>query len=135
MFRQLTNGEIETRWAEIAPRLQAAVDYGHGDFTIDDIYRDIMAKEAQVWVLENMTGALHSLCLTQIINYDRQRACAIVLAEGSIDSRWAPAIDTIGRWAKANGCIRLEARARHGWLKKIDAFGFKHLETTIYKLL
>lgn len=135
MLRQLTIQETLDRWEEFTPRLNSAIEYSHGDFDLEDVRRDIQSGEMQVWALESMTGGLHSICTTQIVNYDRQRVCTVVLAEGGIDSRWAPAIEIIGRWAKEKNCVRLDAHARRGWLRAADNFGFKHLYTVIYKEL
>jgi hypothetical protein len=135
MLRLLAVEEVMSRWAELTPMLNAAIEYSHGDFLLEDVQRDLIAGTMQLWALENITGSLHSICTTQIIDYDRQRACSIVTATGGIDTRWASAITVIGKWAKARNCVRLEAHARRGWLRRADTFGFKHLDTTIYKEL
>lgn len=133
MFRQLTVQEAIARWEELAPRLDKAIEYSHGDFNLSDVCEGVMQGKMQLWVLESITGKLHSICATELIDYARRRACSIVLAEGQTDFRWGAALEIIARWARAESCTRIEAHARKGWTKKADKFGFKHLDTAIYK--
>jgi hypothetical protein len=135
MIRQLTVEEISARWAELAPRVQRAIVRGNGEYDIEDIYRDLVSEDIRFWVLEGITGKLSSICVTQVIRFDRISVCSIIIAEGHTDSRWLPAIERIGSWAKAQGCSRLEARARPGWKRSAAVFGFKYLHTTIAKQL
>ena len=135
MVRLLSVQEALSRWEEIVPRLERVLAKNHGEYALAHVQTNLTKGIMQLWVLEGVTGNLHSICVTELVDYNQFRACNIMMAEGSLDSRWAPAIEYIGRLAKEQGCVRLEALARPGWLKKAKQFGFGLLYMKIYKAL
>jgi hypothetical protein len=135
MFRPIPSDEVASMWTELRPRLLRAMKYAHGEYDITDIYEAITRQRMHLWALEDIKGDLHSLCVTELIDYERIKSCCVVIAEGKIDPRWGPAIEYLGRWARRMGCSRLEAIGRFGWVKKANMYGFKLLNVKLAKQL
>lgn len=125
---------IDKFWRFIEPRLSTTIeDYGHGEFSIEDIYRDLLAGKLQLWIVVR-EGRPHGYCVTRIVDYDKLRVCRTVLLVGDNFDDWFPALEArVSLWARSLGCTRLEASGRRGWARKLKAWNFAYV--TMHKEL
>jgi hypothetical protein len=135
MFRQILPQEVLACWDMLAVRLEKAIQYTGEDYTLEDALEFLREAMWQLWALENINGDLHSLCITRLMQYERVSVLYVVIAEGQIDTRWAPAIEVLSSYAKTQGCKRLEAWGRRGWEKAAKPFGFEVTHIVLAKQL
>ena|SRR5690606_217930 len=61
-----------------------------------------------------------AVCVTHFSTYPTRRVCGLLLVAGQDRESWLHFQETIGRWAKENGCAELVGYARKGWLRVLD---------------
>lgn len=105
--------------------LQKAIDYGQGEFTLDDV-RELLARGAmQLYELSDGT-----LTVTEIVRYPRKKRLRLVLAAGHITEE---NIDFFERLAKSYGLDGLEGFGRRGWERALKKQGYVHAYSVIVK--
>ncbi|KKK55979.1 hypothetical protein LCGC14_3069120, partial [marine sediment metagenome] len=59
-----------------------------------------------------------SICITEIVNFPRQRKCLLRYLAGSMEAI-EPHIQAIENYARREGCKVLEGYARKGWARRM----------------
>lgn len=102
------SGIGESDLARFRPQLEAALSYGGGTITIEDVEAGVRAGKYQLWPGE------HSVLVTEIAEFPRQRALNICWAGGHL-----PEIEVILpivlAWGRDKGCTRARFVGRRGW--------------------
>jgi len=102
-------------WGRVEPELARAIRRG-GRYTSESIKQALLAREMQLWLaLEN--GALLCACVTEILTYPTAKVGNVFLAAGRDYAKWAHYMLDIEKWAKANGCDRMETLVRPGFFR------------------
>jgi hypothetical protein len=106
--------QIDEVWDEVRPWIAAACNTSRGKFDADDIRIGLLTGEDQLWIWR--TDTAYAVGITRITNYPQQKVCQLRIVTGRNRAEWqVPCIETIERWAKANGCAAMELQARPGW--------------------
>lgn len=121
---------VDEVWDEVRPWIAAACKTSRGKFDENNIRIGLLEGEDQLWIWRTETA--YAVAITRLINYPKQRVCTIRIVTGRNRSEWqVPAMETIERWAKANGCQAMELQARPGWwrgfLRRLGGYEMTHL--------
>ena len=119
---------IDDFWTQVSPFIEMALEHGHGEFEVDDIYEACLEKDMQLWVIyEQPEHKIVLAVVTQIINYPKTKVCRIVTLGGESDLLWENKLFILEEWAKENGCVRVETFCRDGLQRKLNRLGYKKL--------
>lgn len=121
---------IDEVWDEVRPWIAAACKTSRGKFDENDIRMGLLLGEDQLWIWRTETA--YAVGITRLCNYPKQRVCTVRIVTGTNRSEWQiPAMETLERWAKANGCQAMELQARPGWwrgfLRRLGGYEMTHL--------
>ena len=100
------------------PWLEAALEYGGGTHTFDDIVKGVQEGRMQLW------PAPRGCIVTEIVVYPRVKAINIFLAGGELDQILDMDAD-VKAWAKAQGCTIAQMSGRLGWKKPLAPLGWE----------
>lgn len=104
--------------------IQDALNYAHNSHDLNDVFRLIVAGEAQFW-----RGKDAGL-VTEIITYPKRRTLRFWLAGGNLETLRQLEKDAI-EWSKGWGCVSCEIIGRRGWVRSLE--GFKEAATLMVK--
>lgn len=109
----------QNTWMVAAPMLQAALDY-QDTHDIHDVKTLVDEGAAQLWCGER------SVVVTEVLEYPRTNVCRIWLAAGNKHELVSRMLGDIEKWAKENGCSKIEVVGRKGWLRVLSDFTSPH---------
>lgn len=104
--------------------IEAALAYGGGTHTFDDVRDGILSGRMQIW------PAPRGCAVTEIVQYPRKRVIHCFLAGGELD-QIIDMIDSAIEWGKAQGCESLTLSGRKGWERALQSHGFKPILVTL----
>lgn len=121
-------------WEFVKHELERALSSQYNRIDIDDVRDMIERKEAQLWALHD--GVTKAVMVTEIIEYKKLKAVKIWLVTGTELDTWLDTlIETVGQWAKAQGCTVMEFTGRKGWEKVLNKKGFNDSKISMTKPL
>lgn len=124
--------DVASRWHLAAPWVESAIREGAIVSTSDDYKAKCLAEQAQLWLLAE-SGAIVGAGITEIVASPRGLTCAVpVLAAVSFDVL-KTLFANLERWARAEGCVRLEGFGRAGWSRALKPYGWRPIATVIEK--
>ena len=106
-------------WAIASPMLQSALEY-QDTHDIHDIKAALDDGSAQLWC------GWKSCVGTEIVEYPKMNACRIWLAAGDKSELLSRMLADIEKWAKNQGCSKIEVVGRKGWLRVLQDFEQPH---------
>jgi len=117
----------------VEPEIRRACARSDGRYDSADVLAALLAREMQLWLAVDATsGKTNAVCVTQIVNYPRERRCSLAFCAGKRPGLWLHHLDDIAEWAKAHGCAALELQGRPGWEKLLPA-GWKRTHVLLRK--
>ena len=87
----------------------------------------------QLWLAYEK--GIEAICVTEIVKYPQAKACRILIGTGKNRENWEHFEQTIGLWAKAQGCRLFEAFARNGWKPSFKKRGWKSTHCILERIL
>jgi len=134
MLYGIQPAEINAVWAEVRPWIEEACETTRGKFDAQDIRAGLLAGEDQLWIWKTPTA--FAIGITRLANYPKQRVCTLRIVTGTNADEWyVPCLETIERWARANGCHAMEFQARPGWERFIRPLGYDKTHVYLEKSL
>lgn len=114
-------------WPTVAPILQRALDRDHGEATTNDILAKVLDTSNALWVVYQ-GKTLAAVATTSITVYPQYRAARLDCVAGDGLEFWfKPLLADIEEWARACGCVALEATGRPGWKQQMKEVGGKQV--------
>ncbi len=109
---------------QVEPHLQSMADGSGGRFLRGDIERAILVRDYQLWPLLD-DGECVAAVVTEIAGYPRLRALRLIGCAGRDRDAWLGLHRHIVRWARDQGCERMEALCRPGWARALAPLGYR----------
>lgn len=131
MLHGVPAGQLEAHWHVVLPHIERALESGAGDYKPADVFREIKARDAQLWVWAEK-DRVKAACVTKVIQYPQKKVCLIMLGAGDGLKQWRDD-GTIEAWARGNGCTELEIYGRRGWGRALD--GWDEIHTHFRKVI
>lgn len=130
-FSGVPSSEIEKVWPEVEPLVSRACALGHVDFTPEDVKKELIARDAQLWIV----GDLDGVCVTRIEVRPERKVAVLHLVAGNDLECWIGFENVLCDWAKEQGCRVIEATGRLGWKFIAKALDWKPVTMTFRKEL
>lgn len=114
-------------WRFAEPFIKRALDHTFGEISHDDLYRMVMNRDAQLWMIAREDKRIVGAGTTQIIHYPQTTACRIITLAGTEFDEWREGSHAIIKlWAQEQGCKCIENYVRKGFTKKMQEMGYRH---------
>ena len=134
MLYGIQPAEINAVWEDVRALIEDACVTTRGKFDAQDIKAGLLTGEDQLWIWR--TDTAFAVGITRLANYPKQRVCTLRIVTGNnVDEWYLPCLETIERWAKANGCHAMEFQARPGWERFIRPLGYDKTHVYLEKSL
>lgn len=110
------------RWKD---GIEEALSYSNGSHTFDDVVRKVVTGEVHFYSYDE--------CFTimQVIIYPQYKTYHCFLAAGNQEALDNVRDDML-EVARTLGCRYLSISGRHGWVKRLQSRGWKHVYSTMY---
>ena len=112
--------EVTKIWPHISHMIRRAMDRG-GMGKFENVEQDVLSANAYLWLA--MAGnSLLACAVTQVTDETDHRLCTIVACCGHDWERWGMLIEGLEKYARAEGCRRIEICGRPGWVKRLPSY-------------
>lgn len=127
---QLRPEEIDDWLPHYADLLDGVERRSRGEIMASRFLEACEAGHAQLWtVIDRKDKRLACIVGTDIETTGHgQRQARIVFCTGTGAREWVGLIEEIEAWARANGCKRIKALMRKGWLRHLPGYRVRHVE-------
>ena len=141
MIARGTRGEIEPiqpagarhHWPVVEQWVEAAASE-ISSWSADDWLRKIESAHAQLWLIR--VGSVYTgVIITEIYDTAAGKTCALPIVGGSHLNASLSVLEEIERWAKEQGCTRLQGDGREGWVRALRCLGWHPVSVQIAKEL
>jgi hypothetical protein len=128
--------EVPFIFGSIVHLIQAALDYGPYETTVDDVYADIVSSKNQLWVLADERYRPVSVYVTEVIDYPRKSIVRVLLLSGSGFLPFTElTVNALEQLAHRVGATAIEVIGRKGWERHLKPFGFNSAYVHLIKEL
>ena len=124
-LRQVPALGVIHEWPRVGDLVRSALERGEGSYAEADVAMACMAGAWKLWLVENESGIM-AICITEIVNFPRQRKCVVRYLAGSMEAI-EPHIQDIEDYARREGCKILEGYARKGWARRMPDWTQKNV--------
>lgn len=127
-FFQLPPDTIDALWPAIRPRIVSGVERSSGRLTEKAAFDLLRSGQWQCWTY--WEGAKCMAVVVTRLNFESSgiKTLEAIMASGDNRDRWQRlAVDTLKRFAKAEGCQLFELIARPGWERVFTEFKKTHV--------
>lgn len=118
-------------WHVVGPMLDRAIVRSDGDYSLDDVFGWVMARDWQLWVWVGPDG-ISCAAVTTIVTYPNRKVCCMPLIAGkNVGDWWLNGQSEMAEWARSQGCDRMEgydiraARGRAPWTRVVPGWAPK----------
>jgi len=116
---------IDGCWGQIEGYLEGAAKYTYGRFSVDDIKDCITDYDYQLWIAFE-DDKIYGAVVTEIVQYPRCKMLAMQFTGGIELKKWkGPMLSLLKRWARDNGCDKIESPGRPGWARVFKNDGYE----------
>jgi hypothetical protein len=125
---------LDLYWPVVEPWIEKAAQQTGCPWTLAQIRTALEERRMQMWVVW-ADGTPNIVLITETYETAAGLTCSITVAAGSkLNESW-PALDTVQRWAKEQGCVRMTLEGRKGWERLMSPRGWRvasiQMETTL----
>ena len=126
--------EVPAVFPNVKHLLEKALSYSNGEWTIDDVYHNLLKLKTILWVTTDEEYNIHSALIAEVVQYPRKKIIRILLAGGKELDEWKKeTTDAMVLWCKNIGANGLEVIGRKGWERALGKQGFKYAHTVLLK--
>ena len=130
-----TKDQVEKVWP-LAEKLVDAACKEHGGYDATDILEFLKGGHMQLWMaIDGEDNKVICVCVTEIRQYPNFKVCDLRITTGEQYERWFGYMDQICKWAKSEGCKKMEVFARPGWERILKSRGFSKTHVQLEKEL
>lgn len=131
---QFNKDEVDKVWSLAEPWVQKACET-NGGFDAKHILEFLKSGHMQLWMAIGEDNKVFCVCVTEIRQYPNFKVCDLRITTGEQYERWVGFMDSICKWARQNGCKKMEVFARPGWERILKQQGFRKTHVQIEKEL
>ena len=125
MIEGIRSENIEGWWPLVQEYLIAALEYGLGEYSIEDIKKSCLAKNMQLWVNFNKEG-VQGAFITKVSVYPQKNILCVLLLGGNEFMKWRDEADALlNAFGKEQNCEYVELFGRKGWGKVLKDINYK----------
>jgi len=96
-------------------------------FSLESVRQELDSRVLALWIMiDDETGKPVAAATTRIIKYPKCSSVMIDWLGGKRMNEWLPQFSAMmDRYAKDNGCTRIEGAGRKGWLRALAPYGYR----------
>ena len=127
MIEGIRSENIEGWWPLVEEYLSSALEYGLGEYTIEDIKKSCILRDMQLWVKFNKEG-VEGAFITKISKYPQKNLLCVILLGGNEFIEWRDEADALlNAFGKEHNCEYVELFGRKGWAKMLADIDYKEI--------
>lgn len=120
MIKGIPSKEVHAEWEEIKPFLENFETRSHGRLSVDQMLRDILNLDRQVWRVNDYQALVLTSIYKDSVNIDA--------VSGAGRKEWqSEVLDEMKQWAAHLGKKYVISMARPGWDKFFRSEGYKEI--------
>ena len=125
MIEGIRSENIEGWWSLVEEYLIAALKYGLGEYSIEDIKKSCISRDMQLWVKFNKEG-VEGAFITKISKYPQKNLLCVILLGGNEFIKWRDEADALlNAFGKEHNCEYVELFGRKGWARMLADIDYK----------
>ena len=125
---------VKTLWPDVKDNLARAIDRSNGRWDLGTLYHSLVNEHQHLWIAFNEDKVTDGVGTTEFVQYPMEKYLCVQFLGGNRFNDWVwDMVETFNSWAKDNGCVGIEATARHGFWKWLQQDGFKQSYTVYEK--
>lgn len=133
MLEPVPSPVVEDNWHFASSWVRAAVEEYALLETPESYKTRCIEGTAQLWLIKDQDQVVGA-AITEIYNTPAGMTCAVpVVAAVSLEEAVAPCFEEIERWARAEGCTRMQGYGRLGWIRALKPYGWRPRAVEIEK--
>jgi hypothetical protein len=106
--------EVEANWHFAEAWVRSALEDRCSTENAGRLKEMCLERAAQLWLIQDFEQVVGAI-VTEIVETTNGLTCNLITAAGSFRNDGDMCLDIIERWARAEGCVRLELTGRAGW--------------------
>jgi len=127
LIEGIRSENIEGWWPLVEEYLSSALEYGLGEYTIEDIKKSCILRDMQLWVKINKEG-VEGAFITKISKYPQKNLLCVILLGGNEFIKWRDEADALlNAFGKEHNCEYVELFGRKGWAKMLADIDYKEI--------
>jgi hypothetical protein len=93
-----------------------------------ELEASLLSGGSLLWIaLSADRKSIEAAVATQVKDTDASRVCELLACGGSNRAQWLPLLRQIEDYARAEGCSRMRAFGRKGWLRVLSGYSVAHV--------
>ena len=125
MIEGIRSENIEGWWPLVQEYLIAALKYGLGEYSIEDIKKSCKSKNMQLWVNFDKEG-VQGAFITKVSMYPQKNILCVLLLGGNEFMKWRDEADALlNAFGKEKNCEYVELFGRKGWGKMLKDINYE----------
>jgi hypothetical protein len=117
-------------WPQIEKYVQSAMEYGHGDYTLDQIRLLINTGQWLLMVAIDEEGLVHGAAASSFLNYPNSRVAFITFIGGKLISN-QETFKQMSDILKQHGATKIQGMARPSIARLWKRYGFQERTTLV----
>lgn len=126
---------LDLYWPHVEDWIVAALEDTRNTWTVSDVYREIGERKMQLWVIWAVKERPTGVIVSEVYDTCVGMTCALPIVGGEMMSESLDVLETIEKWAKEQGCVRLRGEGRAGWERALKPLGWRKITTQVEKRL
>ena len=133
-FIKFSKFEVDKVWPLARDLVQSACET-NDSFDAEDIKEFCKQGAMQLWLVVSDFDTVLATVVTEVRNYPNYKVCDARIVTGQKMKLWIHHLADLEKWAKDQGCKKMELFARPGWEKIMKKKGYKKTHVQIEKEL
>ena len=126
MIEGIKGESVETWWPLVEEYLNAALKYGLGEYSIEDIKKSCIQRDMQLWV--KIDKEVQGAFVTKIAKYPQKNLLCVILLGGNEFIDWRDEADALlNAFGKEHNCEYVELFGRKGWRNMLKDIDYKEI--------
>ena len=126
MIEGIKGENIEAWWSLVQEYLITALEYGLGEYSIEDIKESCKSKDMQLWV--KFDTEVRGAFITKIAKYPQKNLLCVILLGGKEFHKWRDEADALlNAFGKEHNCEYIELFGRKGWGRALKDIDYKEI--------
>lgn len=126
--------EVPAVFPHIINLIIQSMEYTHGEFDIDDLYKQLLTLQTVLWTVTNERYEIEAFAITDVLEYPKKKVIRILLLAGKGMENWKQQFtDSMVAWGAKIGASGIEVIGRKGWERALEKLGFNYMSTILLK--
>jgi hypothetical protein len=121
-------------WPQVAPHIESAIEYGGGDYTLDQVKLMCNTGKWLVLVATDENNAVQGAATVSYMNYPNDRIAFITFIGGKLISN-KETFEQMCGILKSNGATKIQGYARPAIARLWSRYGFEERTTLVEAVL